>query len=87
MHNMPTDLIAACVGILAGLQVLSIIITGLETAAKRIEGRSTWVAKDGSVFEEFEVTELERSQVMQQEFKDLRAESLLAGSLKLQANG
>jgi len=87
MHNMPIDFLVACVGILAILQVLSIVLTGLETASKQIEGRSTWIAKDGSVFEEFEVSELEHSQIMQQEFKEIRAEALSAQPLKLHANG
>jgi hypothetical protein len=85
MHNMPIELLAACLGILAVLQGLSILLTSLETAAKRIEGRSTWIAREGIVFEEFAVSELERSQIMQQEFKEIRAEALLAGSLPASA--
>jgi len=87
MHNMPIDFLAACVGTLAVLQALSILLTSLETAANRIEGRSTWIAKDGTVFEEFAVSELERSQVMQQDFKEIRTEALLASSLNLRADG
>lgn len=85
MHNIPIDFIAACVGTLAVLQGLSIFLTSLETAAKRIEGRSTWIAKDGTVFEEFAVSELQRSQIMQEDFKEIRAEVLLAGPLNLPA--
>ena len=80
---MPIDFLAACVGTLAVLQGLSIFLTSLDAAAKRIEGRSTWIARDGTVFEEFAVSELERSQIMQQEFKEIRTEALLAGSLNL----
>ena len=87
MHNMPIEFLIACAGILAVLQGLSIFLTGLEAASKRIEGRSTWVAKDGTVFEEFEVPELERSQIMQQDFKEVSADALLAGTLTLHANG
>ncbi|HEV3272923.1 MAG TPA: hypothetical protein VGZ93_12145 [Candidatus Methylacidiphilales bacterium] len=69
MHNVPIDFLVACVGTLAALQGLSILLTNLEIAAKRIEGRSTWTAPDGTVFEEFEVTELGSSKVMQHEFE------------------
>ena len=79
MHNIPTDILAACVGILAALQGLSILLTNLETAAKRIEGRSTWIARDGTVFEEFAVTELESSEVMQHEFEESCSEVLATG--------
>ncbi len=81
MHNMPIDLLAACVGILAVLQGLSVLLTGLETAAKQIEGRSTWVAKNGTVFEEFAVSELDHSQVMLHDFEESRGEALLATPL------
>jgi hypothetical protein len=87
MHNMPIDFLAACVGILAVLQGLSIFLTGLETAAKQIEGRSTWIAPDGTVFEEFAVSELESSQVMQQEFKETLSEAPLGAHLNLHTNG
>jgi hypothetical protein len=79
MHNIPIDFLAACVGTLAALQGLSILLTNLETAAKRIEGRSTWTARDGTVFEEFAVTELESSQVMRHEFEETCPEALAAG--------
>ncbi len=83
MHNMPIEILAACVGILAVLQGLSVLLTGLETAAKQIEGRSTWIAKDGTVFEEFAVAELDGSQVMLRDFEESRGEALLAGPLNL----
>jgi hypothetical protein len=79
MHNVPIDFLVACAGTLAVLQGLSILLTNLETAAKRIEGRSTWIARDGTVFEEFEVTELESSEVMRQEFEETSHEALAAG--------
>jgi hypothetical protein len=86
MHNMPIDLIAACVGIFAVLQALSLLLTGLETAAKQIEGRSTWIARDGTVFEEFAVSEIDNSQVMLRDFEESRGEALLASSLNLRSN-
>jgi len=79
MHNVPLDFLAACVGTLAALQGLSILLTHLETAAKRIEGRSTWIARDGTVFEEFAVTELKSSEVMRHEFEETSHEVLAAG--------
>jgi len=87
MHNMPIELLAACVGTLAALQVLSVLLTSLEVAAKRIEGRSSWTARDGTVFEEFAVSELEKSQVMLQDFEESRGEALLAGPLSVPAHG
>jgi hypothetical protein len=84
---MPIELLAACVGTLAALQGLSILLTSLEIAAKRIEGRSSWTARDGTVFEEFAVAELENSQVMLQDFEGSRGEALLAGPLSVPANG
>lgn len=82
---MPIDLLAACVGILAVLQGLSILLTGLDTAAKQIEGRSTWIAKDGTVFEEFALSEIGSSQVMLHDFEESRGEALLAGPLNVHA--
>ena len=87
MHNMPIDLLAAFVGILAALQGLSLLLTNLETAAKQIEGRSTWIARDGTVFEEFAVSELGGSKIMQQEFEETCSEAPLAGHLALHTNG
>ncbi len=87
MHNMPTDVLAAFVGVLAALQGLSVLLTNLETAAKQIEGRSTWIARDGTVFEEFAVSELESSNVMQHEFEETCSEAPRAGQLGLRANG
>ena len=87
MHNIPLDLIAAFVGTLAALQGLSMLLTNLDIAAKRIEGRSTWIAKDGTVFEEFSVSEIETSQVMLHDFEESRGEALLAGNLVPHANG
>ena len=75
---MPIELIAAFIGVLAALQGLSLLLTNLEIAAKRIEGRSTWIAADGTKFEEFAVTEIEGSQVMLHDFEESRGESLLA---------
>jgi hypothetical protein len=79
MHNMPIDFLAACVGTLAVLQGLSILLTSLETASKQIEGRSTWIAHDGTVFEEFAISELESSKIMQEEFEKTRSETPLVG--------
>jgi hypothetical protein len=81
MHNIPIDLLAAFVGTLAALQGLSMLLTNLDIAAKRIEGRSTWMAKDGTAFEEFAIAELETSQVMLHDFEESRGEAILAGNL------
>ncbi len=87
MHNMPIDFLAVSFLTLAILQGLSILLTNLETAAKQIEGRSTWIARDGTVFEEFSVSELESSRIMQHEFEETRSEASLAGQLMLPMNG
>jgi hypothetical protein len=84
---MPIDFLAASLVTLAVLQGLSILFTNVEIAAKQIEGRSTWTARDGTVFEEFAVAELESSQVMQHEFKETRSEAPLARHLSLHTNG
>ena len=86
MHTVPLDIIAAFVGTLAALQGLSILLTHLQTASRRIESRSTWIARDGTVFDEFEVAELESSSVMQHEFEEIRSEAALAVHLST-ANG
>jgi hypothetical protein len=78
MHNMPLEIVAAFVGIWAALQGLSILLTNLEVAAKRIEGRSTWIARDGTAYEEFAVSELEGSNVMKQDFEESTSEVILA---------
>ncbi len=87
MHNIPIDLLAVFIGTLTALQGLSMLLTNLEIAAKQIEGRSTWIAKDGTVFEEFAVSELETSQVMLHDFEESRGEAILAGNLVPHANG
>jgi len=87
IHNMPIDFLASSLVTLAVLQGLSILLTNLEIAAKRIEGRSTWIAHDGTVFEEFAISELESSQVMQQEFEETRSEAPLAAHLSFYPNG
>lgn len=78
---MPIEILAACVGVYAVLQALSVLLTGLDVAAKQIEGRSTWIAKNGTVFEEFAVPEIETSQVMLRDFEESRGEAVLASSL------
>jgi hypothetical protein len=75
---MTIEIIAAFVGVFGTLQVLSMLLTNMESAAKQIEGRSTWTAPDGTTFEEFAVTELESSQVMKQDFEVSRAEAIMA---------
>jgi len=87
MHNVPIDFLAAAFIVLTVLQGLSILLTHLEIAAKRIEGRSTWIARDGTVYEEFLVSELEGSQIMQQDFEETCSEAVLPGHLTLQPNG
>ncbi len=79
---MPIDLIAAGVGIYAVLQGLSVLLTGLDIAAKQIEGRSSWIAKDGTVFEEFAVSEIDSSHVMLHDFEESRGEALLANTFR-----
>jgi hypothetical protein len=87
MHNLPSlEIISAFVGILAALQGLSILLTNLDIAAKRIEGRSTWIARDGTAFEEFAVSELASSNIMKQDFEESSSESILAGT-SLPSNG
>jgi len=90
MHAVPLDIVAACVATLAALQGLSILLTHLQSAEKRIESRSTWIARDGTVFDEFEVTELESSDIMKHEFEneleDIRTEVAMAVHLST-ANG
>jgi hypothetical protein len=84
---MPIDFLAVSLVTLAVLQGLSILLTNLEIAAKQIEGRSTWTARDGTVFEEFAVEELESSRVMQREFGETCSEAPFAGRLSLPTNG
>ena len=86
MYNMQIDLLAAFIGIFAVLQGLSLVLSGLETAAKQIEGRSTWTAPDGSVFEEFALPEIESSHVLLHDFEVSRGEALLAGRVHVPAN-
>ena len=87
MHNVPTDFLAACAGVLAVLQGLSIFLTYLSTAAKQIESRSTWIASDGTVFEEYALPEIESSHVMLQDFEETHGEALLSLPLRIQAHG
>lgn len=75
---MTIEILAAFVGVLAALQGLSILITNLEIASKQIEGRSTWIASDGTKFEEFDLTEIETSQVLLHDFEESRGEALSA---------
>ena len=83
---MTIELVIAFGLVLAALQGLSILLTGLETAAKRIDGRSTWIAKDGTVFEEFAVKELEASRIMQGDFKESGNDLVFEGALPVSAN-
>ena len=87
MHNIPLDFLAACVGVLAALQGLSILLSNLEIAAKRIEGRSTWISRNGTVFEEFAVSELQTSQIMKRDFAETRPEDgPLSGPIGVRSN-
>ena len=83
---MTIQLVIAFGLVLAALQGLSLLLTGLETAAKRIEGRSTLIAKDGTVFEEFAVTELETSRIMQRDFQESGSDLVWEGSLPAPVN-
>ena len=87
MHNVPIDFLAASLATCAVLQGLSILLANLEKAANQIEGRSTWIARDGTAFEEFAVSELESSKIMQLEFEETCSEAPLAGHLSLPTNG
>ncbi len=76
---MTLEILAAFVGVFGTLQILSFLLTNLESAAKQIEGRSTWTAPDGTVFEEFAVSELENSQIMKKrDFEVSRTEAIMA---------
>jgi len=83
---MTIELVIAFGLVLAALQGLSILLSGLETAAKRIDGRSTWIAKDGTVFEEFAVKELEASRIMQGDFKESGNDLVWEGALPVSAS-
>ena len=83
---MTIELVLAFGLVLAALQGLSILLSGLETAAKRIDGRSTWIAKDGTVFEEFAVKELEASRIMQGDFKESGNDLVWEGALPVSAS-
>jgi hypothetical protein len=86
MHNIPTDILAASVGILAALQGLSILLTNLSVAAKQIEGRSTWIARDGTVFEEYAVSEIDNSSIMLHDFEKTLGEHIVALPVRAQAH-
>jgi hypothetical protein len=85
-NQMTLSLVIAFGLVLAALQGLSLFLTGLETAAKRIEGRSTWIAKDGTAFEEFAVSELKVSGIMQGEFNESGNELVFGGAVPAHAN-
>jgi hypothetical protein len=78
MQNIPIDVLAAFIGVYAALQCLSMLLTSLEVAAKRIEGRSTWVAKDGTMFEEFAFSELQGSNIMKKDFEESTSDVIFA---------
>jgi hypothetical protein len=75
---MTLEIIAAFIGVYAALQALSLFLANLEVAAKQIEGRATWTAPNGTVFEEFSVSELEDSRIMQKDFEVSQAEAVMA---------
>jgi hypothetical protein len=75
---MTIEILAAFVGVFAALQALSMFLTNLGTVSKQIEGRATWTAPDGTLFEEFSVNELEQSAIMKQDFEVSRTEAILA---------
>jgi hypothetical protein len=84
---MTFEILAAFAGVLGTLQVLSMILTNLESASNQIEGRSTWTAPDGTTFEEFAVTEIENSEILKQDFEVSRAEAIMANHFAgVQAN-
>ena len=75
------ETIFALLSILAVLQGLSILLNHLGTAAHQIEGRSSWVGRDGTAYEEFAVPELEGSRVMQRDFDETRSEAIFFGPI------
>jgi len=83
---MTINLVIGFALVLGALQALSVLLTGLESAAKRIEGRSTWVAKDGTKFEEFAVTELTSSGIMQSDFQASGSDLVWEGSAPAHAH-
>ncbi len=78
MHHLPTDILAAFIGVYAALQALSVFLSYMNVAEKRLEGRRTWVARDGTAFEEFAVSEIEGSNVLKRDFEESTAEAVLA---------
>jgi hypothetical protein len=74
MHNMPIDFIAAALIVCVALQALSILLENLQIVARQIEASSTWTARDGTVFEEVSLEQVESSQVMQNELDPTRSE-------------
>ena len=72
MHNLPLDFIAGSLLVLVALQGLSVLLANLEIVSKQIEARSNWVAPNGTVFEEFALEQIEKSEVMQHEFEQSR---------------
>ena len=87
MHNLPIDFIAASVLVYSALQGLTIFLNHLQSAAKAIESHATWVAPDGTVFEEVGLQEMESSQVMLHDFEQNHSGSFGPVSLNLQTNG
>jgi len=86
MYNILLISLVACVGTLAVLQGLSISFSWTRYRRQSIEGRSTWIAKDATVFEEFAVTELDGSQSMLHDFEVSRGEAIIAASDELQSH-
>ncbi len=78
MHQIPTDLLAAFIGVYAAFQALTIFLSYMNVAEKRLEGRSTWVAKDGTAFNEFSPTEIEASNILKREFEENTSDANLA---------
>jgi hypothetical protein len=85
MHQVPLDILAAFLGTLAVLQSLSFLFNHIQ-AAKRFNGHSTIIACEGTLFDEFEVTEFDSFESMKQEFEEIRSEVAMAVHLST-ANG
>ena len=64
----------AILAVFQGISILgsvSILLTNTEPSANRIQGTSTWLAGEGAMSEEFTDVELESSEVMAHDFKEL----------------
>ena len=64
MNNLPIDFITVCLIFSLVMQAFSVWLTKLNEADSHILDRSTWIAHDGTMFEEYEVDGIEGSQIV-----------------------